>query len=209
MSSLLVLALASCHFEIWYFLGYFSKSRKNRFRLALSSHHYFLSFDFFPTIFAVSFVGAVLTFQPHRGIYSEGWLPRTCVRAFQPWPYFWLFRSLWCRFFKISKLLWCRSFGFSKIWLLLLKTFWQHCNLVHFLFWQQRLDFSESQIFQIFLSDIKKVYEPFKLSNYPFMSSLPDYLGLRKIPDMDNAKEEVRFPREVMNKLIMNYLVTG
>ena len=68
---------------------------------------------------------------------------------------------------------------------------------------------SESQNFQTFLSDIKKVYEPFKLSNYPFMSSLPDYLGLRKIPDMDNAKEEVRFPREVMNKLIMNYLVTG
>jgi hypothetical protein len=39
------------------------------------------------------------------------------------------------------------------------------------------------------------------------MCSIPDYLGLRKVSDME--KEEVRFPREVMNKLIMNYLVTG
>ena len=44
---------------------------------------------------------------------------------------------------------------------------------------------------------------------YPYMSSIADYLGLRKTSNMDNSKDEVRFPRELMNKLIMNYLVTG
>ena len=39
------------------------------------------------------------------------------------------------------------------------------------------------------------------------MSSIPDYLGLRKVSDME--RDEVHFPRDVMNKLIMNYLVTG
>jgi hypothetical protein len=41
------------------------------------------------------------------------------------------------------------------------------------------------------------------------MSSIADYLGLKKVSSMDNSKEEARFPRETMNKLIMNYLVTG